>query len=65
MLINADIQEDKHKGGKMLEDQVLRRDRVRVPRCESDEKRPMLSATIHPNIKQTLVAISKVLECPS
>ena len=59
MLINADIQGDKHRGEKMLEDPRLRRDRVRVPRRDSYEKRPVLSATIHPDIKRTLVSISK------
>ena len=59
MLINADIQGDKHRGEKMLEDPRLRRDRVRVPRRDSYEKRPVLSATIHPDIKRTLVAISE------
>ena len=59
MLINADIQGDKHRGEKMLEDPRLRRDRVRVPRRDSYEKRPVLSATIHPDIKRTLVAMSK------
>ena len=60
MLINADIQGDKHRGRKkMLEDPRLHRDRVRVPRRDSYEKRPVLSATIHPDIKRTLVAISK------
>ena len=59
MLRNADIQGDKHRGEKMLEDPRLRRDRVRVPRRDSYEKRPVLSATIHPDIKRTLVAISE------
>ena len=59
MLINADIQGDKHRGEKMLEDPRLRRDRVRVPRRDSYEKRPVLSATIHPDIKRTLVSIYK------
>ena len=44
---------------KMLEDPRLRRDRVRVPRRDSYEKRPVLSATIHPDIKRTLVSMSK------
>ena len=57
MLINADIQGDKDRGEKILEDPRLRRDRVRVPRRDSYEKRPVLSATIHPDIKRTLVAI--------
>ena len=43
----------------MLEDPRLHRDRVRVPRRDSYEKRPVLSATIHPDIKRTLVSISK------
>ena len=37
----------------------LHRDRVRVPRRDNYEKRPVLSATIHPDIKRTLVSISK------
>ena len=59
MLINADIQGDKHGGEKMLQDPRLHRDRVRVPRRDSYEKRPVLSATIHPDIKRTLVVISE------
>ena len=43
----------------MLEDPRLRRDRVRVPRRDSYDKRPVLSATIHPDIKRTLVAMSE------
>ena len=43
----------------MLEDPRLHLDRVRVPRRDSYEKRLVLSATIHPDIKRTLVAISK------
>jgi len=43
----------------MQEDPRLDRDRERVPRRDSYEKRPVLSATIHPDIKRTLVAISK------
>ena len=43
----------------MLEDPRLRQDRVRVPRRDSYEKRPVLSATIHPDIKRTLVAMYK------
>ena len=59
MLINANIQGDKHRGEEMLENPRLHRDRIRVPRRDSYEKRPVLSATIHPDIKRTLVAISK------
>ena len=43
----------------MLEDPRLRQDIVRVPRRDSYEKRPVLSATIHPDIKRTLVSMSK------
>ena len=42
----------------MLEDPRLSRNNVRVPRREDYEKRPVLSATIHPDLKRTLVAIS-------
>ena len=59
MLINADFQGDKHRGEKMLEDPRLHRNRVRVPRRDSYEKLPVLSATIHPDIKRTLVSMSK------
>ena len=38
----------------MLEDPRLNRDNVRVPRRDDYEKRPVLSATIHPDIKRTL-----------
>jgi hypothetical protein len=44
---------------KMLKDPRLRQDHVRVPRRDSYEKRPVLSATIHPDIKRTLVSMSK------
>ena len=43
----------------MLEDPRLDRNKVRVPRRDNFEKRPVLSATIHPDIKRTLVAMSK------
>ena len=59
MLRNADIHGDKHRGEKMLQDPRLHRDCVRVPRRDSNEKRPVLSATIHPDIKRTLVSMSK------
>ena len=42
----------------MLEDPRLNRDNVRVPRRDDYEKRPVLSATIHPDIKRTLNTIS-------
>ena len=43
----------------MQEDPRLDSNRVRVPRRDSFEKRPVLSATIHPDIKRTLVSMSK------
>ena len=33
--------------------------KVRVPRRDNYEKRPVLSATIHPDIKKTLVSMSE------
>jgi len=42
----------------MLNDPRLSRKNVRVPRREDYEKRPVLSATIHPDLKRTLVAMS-------
>ena len=47
------------KGGKMLEDPRLDRNKIRVPRRDNYEKRPVLSATIHPDIKRTLVGMSE------
>ena len=43
----------------MLEDPRLDRNKIRVPRRDSYEKRPVLSATIHPDIKRTLVSMSE------
>ena len=43
----------------MLEDPRLSRNKVRVPRRDNYEKRPVLSATIHPDIKRTLVGMSE------
>ena len=43
----------------MLEDPRLSRNNVRVPRRDNYERRPILSATIHPDIKHTLVAMSE------
>ena len=43
----------------MLEDPRLRPDRVRVPCIANYEKRPVLSATIHPDINRTLVVMSE------
>ena len=43
----------------MLEDPRLSSKNVRVPRRDNYEKRPVLSATIHPDLKRTLVAMSE------
>ena len=43
----------------MLEDPRLNRKKVRVPRRDDYEIRPILSATVHPDIKRTLVTISE------
>ena len=42
-----------------ITDPRLVRETTRVPRRSDYEKRPVLSATIHPDIKRTLVAISE------
>ena len=43
----------------MLNDPRLSMNNVRVPRRDNYEKRPVLSATIHPDIKKTLVSMSE------
>ena len=43
----------------MIEDLRLNKNKLNVPRRDDYEKRPVLSATIHPDIKRTLVAMSK------
>ena len=43
----------------MLQDPRLSSKNVRVPRRDNYEKRPVLSATIHPDIKKTLVSMSE------
>ena len=43
----------------MLEDPRLSRNNVRVPRRDNYQKRHVLSATIHPDIKKTLVSMSE------
>ena len=43
----------------MLNDPRLSRNNVRVPRRNYYEKRPVLSTTIHPDIKKTLVSMSE------
>ena len=42
----------------MLEDPRLSRNNVQVPRRSDYEKRPVPSATIHPDLKRTLVTMS-------
>ena len=41
-----------------ITDPRLAKDTTRVPRRSDYEKRPVLSTTIHPDIKRTLVSIS-------
>ena len=43
----------------MLEDPRLSRNNVRVPRRDNYEKRLVLSATIYPDIKKTLISMSE------
>ena len=43
----------------MLEDPRLSRNNVRVPRRDNYQNHPVLSATIHPDIKRILVTISE------
>ena len=43
----------------MLEDPRLSRNNVRVPRRDNYQNCPVLSATIHPDLKRTLVAMSE------
>ena len=43
----------------MLEDPRLSKNKVRVPRRDNYENRPVLRATIPPDIKKTLVSISE------
>ena len=42
-----------------ITDPRLARETTRVPRRSDYEKRPVLSSTIHPDIKRTLVSMSK------
>ena len=42
-----------------ITDPRLARETTRVPRRSDYVKRPVLSATIHPDLKRTLVAMSK------
>ena len=43
----------------MIEDLRLNQNKLQVPRRDDYEKRPVLSATIHPDIKRTLVSMSE------
>ena len=42
-----------------LTDPRLTQEKARVPRRDDYERRPVLSATIHPDIKRTLVGMSE------
>jgi len=42
-----------------MTDPRLTQEKARVPCRDSYERRPVLSATIHPDIKRTLVAMSE------
>ena len=42
-----------------ITDPRLARETTRVPRRSDYQKRPVLSATIHPDIKKTLVSMSE------
>jgi len=42
-----------------ITDPGFARETTRVPQCSDHEKRPVLSATIHPDLKCTLVAMSE------
>ena len=43
----------------MLKDPRLSRNNVRVPRRDGYVKHPVLSVTIHPDLKKTLVSMSE------
>ena len=43
----------------MIEDLRLKQNKLQVPRRDDYERRPVLSATIHPDIKRTLVSMSE------
>ena len=43
----------------MLENPRLSMNNIRVPRRDNYEKRPVLSATIHPDLKHILVTMSE------
>ena len=43
----------------MIENPRLQTINIRVPRRDDYENRPVLSATIHPDIKRTLVSMSE------
>ena len=42
-----------------MTDPRLTQEKIRVPRRDNYEKRPVLSATIHPDIKRTLMSMSE------
>ena len=44
----------------MLDNPRLNRKKIRVLRLDDYERRPILSATVHPDIKRTIVTISEL-----
>ena len=43
----------------MIEGLRLNQNKLQVPRRDDYEKRPVLSATIHPDIKRTLISMAE------
>ncbi len=43
----------------MIQDLRLNQNKLQVPRRDDYEKRPVLSATIHPDIKRTLISMAE------
>ena len=43
----------------MIEDSRLNQNKLQIPRRDDYEKRPVLSATIHPDIKRTLISMAE------
>ena len=43
----------------MIQDLRLNQNKLQVPRRDNYEKRPVLSATIHPDIKRTLISMAE------
>ena len=43
----------------MIQNLRLNQNKIQVPRRDDYEKRPVLSATIHPDIKRTLISMAE------